>query len=81
MGVVASGNLEVLMVPAQSTLGQVHITTKFDGNGVIWQAILERFFAEHPVAADIEINDFGATPGVVFLRLLQALEASGYEKE
>lgn len=76
---MASGNLEVLMVPAQST--QVHITTKFDGNGVIWQAILERFFAEHPVAADIEINDFGATPGVVFLRLLQALEASGYEKE
>ena len=41
----------------------------------MWRTVLERFFARNPVAADFELNDFGATPGVVVLRLRQAIES------
>ncbi|WP_428029983.1 malonate decarboxylase subunit delta [Ancylobacter sp.] len=72
VGVVASGDLEVLLSPAETTT--VTIRTSVDGFGPIWRATLERFFARHPVAMRVEINDAGATPGVVTLRLAQALE-------
>ena len=81
VGVVGSGNLEVILAPTSGNVSSVHITTKFEGNGVIWQAILERFFSENDCLANIEINDFGATPGVVSLRLLQALEVANSDKE
>jgi malonate decarboxylase delta subunit len=35
-----------------------------------------RFFTRYDGAASIEINDFGATPGVVALRLAEAIEAA-----
>jgi len=38
--------------------------------------VIARFFERHPIAARIEIDDFGATPSVVALRLEQALEAA-----
>lgn len=72
VGVVGSGDLEVLMEPAAETV--VAVRTSVDGFEKIWRATLERFFARNPVAARVEINDFGATPGVVSLRLSQALE-------
>lgn len=72
VGVVGSGDLEVLMEPSNETV--VSVRTSVDGFQKIWRATLERFFARHPVAARVEINDFGATPGVVSLRLAQALE-------
>lgn len=72
VGVVGSGDLEVLIEPADATT--VAIRTSVDGFEKIWRATLERFFARNPIAARIEINDFGATPGVVTLRLAQALE-------
>lgn len=72
VGVVGSGDLEVLMQPADETT--VAIRTSVDGFEKIWRATLERFFARNPVTARVEINDFGATPGVVSLRLAQALE-------
>jgi len=50
------------------------VRTSVDGYRDVWTNVLERFFARHPVAASIEINDFGATPGVVALRLAQAVE-------
>lgn len=71
-GVVASGDLEVLLSPAETTT--VTIRTSVDGFGPVWRATLERFFDRHPVAVRVEINDTGATPGVVTLRLAQALE-------
>jgi malonate decarboxylase delta subunit len=76
VGIVGSANLEVILVPTNNNVSTVEITTKFEGNGSIWQAILEGFFAENNCLADIEINDFGATPGVIYLRLLQALEVA-----
>ena len=42
--------------------------------------MLARFFERYPLLADIEINDFGATPGVVNLRLTQAMEALDNEE-
>ena len=72
VGVVASGDLEVLLWPAPATT--VTVRTSVNGFEPVWRATLERFFARHPVAVRVEINDAGATPGVVALRLAQALE-------
>jgi malonate decarboxylase delta subunit len=42
----------------------------------IWQAVLEAFAAANPVGhLTFVINDMGATPAVVTLRLSQALAA------
>ena len=76
VGVVASGDLEVLIEPAKDQTARIAVTTAIRGYGVVWRSVIERFLARHGAAAVIEINDFGATPGVVMLRLEQALEAS-----
>ena len=73
-GVAGSGNLEVLMEPSTSETACVEVTTSLDSTSAIWQCVLERFFQENPVSVHVEINDCGATPGVVNLRLLQVLE-------
>ncbi|QNH14488.1 malonate decarboxylase acyl carrier protein [Xanthomonas sp. SI] len=77
VGVVSSGNLEVLIEPQE--LGgamQIEIVTAADGFGSIWQAVLDDFAARHPLRdVRISINDVGATPAVVGLRLDQAVEA------
>lgn len=75
-GVVGSGDLEVLLTPGNAGQIEVAITTSVNGMGATWQAQLARVFGAHPwPAARIVINDFGATPAVVRLRLEQALEA------
>ncbi|MDV7693971.1 malonate decarboxylase acyl carrier protein [Pediococcus parvulus] len=80
VGVVASGDLEVIFKPATSKKTTLHIVTGSDGFKEVWQNVLTRFFDRYPLLADIEINDFGATPGVVNLRLTQAMEALNDEK-
>jgi malonate decarboxylase delta subunit len=74
VGVVASGNCEMLLEPATDSSANVVVRTSVRGYGKTWGAVLERFFKRHPVAVDLEIDDFGATPAVVALRLEQALE-------
>jgi malonate decarboxylase delta subunit len=75
VGVVASGDLEVLLEPAATGATSVHITTSVVGKGKIWGAVLNRIFtADALPAAKIDINDCGATPGVVRLRIEQAFE-------
>jgi malonate decarboxylase delta subunit len=76
VGVVGSGDLEVLLEPSSNEIATVQICTSVDGYGNIWKAVLDRFFAKYSVQSVIEINDFGATPGMVALRLEQALEQS-----
>lgn len=75
-GVVGSGDLEVLLEPRPAGSLQVSVTTSVNGMGPVWQAQLDRLFGARlwPAAA-IEINDFGATPAVVRLRLEQAFES------
>ncbi|CAB3769144.1 malonate decarboxylase subunit delta [Paraburkholderia solisilvae] len=75
VGVVGSGDLEVLLSPAASMTATVDVRTSVDGYGHIWKSVLDRFFQRYNGAARIEINDFGATPGVVALRLAEAVEA------
>ncbi|PCE21795.1 malonate decarboxylase acyl carrier protein [Paraburkholderia acidicola] len=76
VGVVGSGDLEVLLSPATSMSASVIVRTSVDGYSHIWKSVLDRFFTRYDGAAQIEINDFGATPGVVALRLAEAAEAA-----
>jgi malonate decarboxylase delta subunit len=85
VGVVGSGDLEVLLSPASpadaadaasALVAHVVVRTSVDGYSHIWKSVLDRFFTRYDGAAQIEINDFGATPGVVALRLAEAIEAA-----
>ncbi|MGN6579402.1 MAG: malonate decarboxylase subunit delta [Bordetella sp.] len=76
-GVVGSGDLEVLLAPGVSGRIDVSITTSVQGMAGTWQAQLARLFGSRVwPAARILINDFGATPAVVGLRLEQAFETA-----
>ena len=81
VGVVGSSNMEVIFYPGSEDISKVKITTKFHGNKEIWRAVLDKFFQENNCIVNIEINDFGSTPGVAYLRLLQALEVAEIDKE
>src|SRR5947209_622881 len=75
-GVVGSGDLEVLLEPNSAGLSRIAINTSVDGMSTVWEALLTRIFtAAQLPAVQIEINDFGATPGVARLRIEQAFEA------
>ena len=74
VGVVGSGDMEVLMEPTQSEGAHVSITTSVDGFRDSWKAVFDRFFSKFDGAVRIQINDAGATPGSVLLRLEQAVE-------
>ena len=74
VGVVASGNLEVLLEPADGNLCRVHIETSARGFGAIWHAVVHDFHGRHPLAGVlVSVHDMGATPAVVSLRLDQAV--------
>lgn len=74
VGVVGSGNLEVMVEPDAGTTCTVQVETSARGFGAIWQAVVEGFHARHPLGGlRISINDMGATPAVVGLRLEQAV--------
>lgn len=73
VGVVGSGNLEVMIEPAVGNACTLDITTSARGFGPIWQAVVEDFHTRHGLAGvAVSINDMGATPAVVSLRLDQA---------
>jgi malonate decarboxylase delta subunit len=74
-GVVGSGDLEVLLEPNGAGTTTIAVNTSVNGKGPVWIAVLDRLFAGADLpAARIEINDCGATPGVVRMRIEQALE-------
>ena len=76
VGVVASGNLEVLVEPAVGTGCRIDVDTSARGFGAIWEAVLRDFHARHWLGGIVvSINDMGATPAVVSLRLDQAISA------
>lgn len=81
VGVVGSGDLEILLEPPATNdpadRATVRVRTSVDGFDTIWHDVLSRFFARAPLAGRWELNDFGATPGVVNVRLRQAAEAAG----
>lgn len=74
VGVVGSGNLEVLLEPGEPPRCSVHVQTSARGFGAIWRAVVDDFHDRHALAGvRISINDMGATPAVVSLRLDQAV--------
>jgi malonate decarboxylase delta subunit len=78
VGVVASGDLEILLDPpsAGERHADVRVRTSVNGFDTVWHDVLARFFARTPMSGRWELNDFGATPGVVTLRLGQVTEAA-----
>lgn len=74
-GVVGSGNLEVLAT-AHQTAEECRFTvrTSVVGFDEVWQAVLSEFATRYQVGGiQFEMNDMGATPAVVTLRLGQAV--------
>ena len=64
----------VLVEPASGSDCSIRIETSARGFGVIWAAVVRDFHARHPLAGlRVSINDMGATPAVVSLRLDQAI--------
>ena len=76
VGVVGSGDMEVLLEPIGGATAHVSIRTSVNGFRDTWKAVMDRFFMNFDGAVRIEINDAGATPGNVLLRLEQAAEES-----
>ena len=75
VGVVASGNLEVLvervLEPGECS---VEIATTARGFGEVWQAVVEDFLLRYASGGlRISINDGGARPDTVALRLAQGV--------
>lgn len=73
VGVVASGNLEVLL---ERTLADtecaVEVFTPVRGYDEVWKAVVADFVERaSPGGLHISINDGGARPDAVMLRLLQ----------
>ncbi|MDV6378578.1 malonate decarboxylase subunit delta [Sporosarcina sp. GW1-11] len=79
VGVVGSGDLEIILEPNDQSTTEVSIRTHVTGHKATWEAVIQRFFEQHDIAANVKINDFGATPGMVAMRLAQAVEVSSYD--
>jgi malonate decarboxylase delta subunit len=75
VGVNASGNLEVLVERVlPDTECVVEVTTAITGFRDVWQAVIADFFdRSSPGGLRFSINDGGARPDVVTLRLLQGV--------
>ena len=74
VGVVGSGNLEVLLEAVPDAVCTVRVETSARGFGPIWQAVVSDFHDRHRLGGvRVSINDMGATPAVVSLRLDQAV--------
>ncbi|NEX63107.1 malonate decarboxylase acyl carrier protein [Noviherbaspirillum galbum] len=76
VGVVSSGNLEILIEHAPlAGACDIEIHTAAHGFGTIWEAVMADFHARWRLAdTRIAVNDMGATPAVVSLRMDQAAE-------
>ncbi|CAG9206107.1 malonate decarboxylase acyl carrier protein [Burkholderia vietnamiensis] len=77
VGVVASGNLEVLVervLPDDQC--EIDIRTAAVGFGAVWRAVVADFVERRaPGGLKLSINDGGARPDMVSLRLAQAVRA------
>ncbi|SDE93092.1 malonate decarboxylase subunit delta [Phytopseudomonas seleniipraecipitans] len=80
VGCVGSGDLEVLLEPGTDGALTIQVVTSVNGSAPRWQQLFERMFREQQLPAlNIAIHDFGATPGVVRLRLEQGLEELSHD--
>jgi len=78
IGVVGSGDLEVLLRRTQSPAVSVRITTPVKGFDDIWKSVLSKAVGDAGIGGvSIEINDNNATPFVAALRLKQSFLEAG----
>jgi malonate decarboxylase delta subunit len=82
IGVNASGNLEVLVervLPDDECL--VAVSTAVTGFRPIWDAVIQEFFVRSsPGGLRFSINDGGARPDTVTLRLMQSVQLMENER-
>jgi malonate decarboxylase delta subunit len=75
-GVNASGNLEVLVervLPDHEC--QVEVVTSVTSFRTVWEAVIKEFFERtSPGGLRFSINDGGARPDTVTLRLMQSVQ-------
>jgi malonate decarboxylase delta subunit len=75
VGCVGSGDLEVLLEPGNDGVLAITVVTSVNGSAPRWEQLFQRLFTGQTLPAmNIDIHDFGATPGVVRLRLEQGFE-------
>ena len=80
VGCVGWGGLEGLIEPGQTGKPTLTVQTSVNGSEQRWQHLFARMFDGQALPAmDIDIHDFGATPGVVRLRLEQGFEEIGHD--
>ncbi|WP_444757993.1 malonate decarboxylase subunit delta [Pseudomonas sp. A014] len=80
VGCVSSGDLEVLIEPGQAGSLDIQVVTSVNGSQARWNQLFQRLFDGRSLPAlKIDIHDFGATPGVVRLRLEQGFEEIGHD--
>lgn len=74
-GVVGSGNLEILFRKGDAQDAcQFEVNTSANGFSATWESVLQDFAENNAVGGlKVAINDMGATPAVVTLRLGQGL--------
>lgn len=77
VGVVGSGNLEVLVERVlPDTECAIEIKTTAEGFAAIWAAVVADFVERRsPGGLRLSVNDGGARPDTVALRLAQAVRA------
>jgi malonate decarboxylase delta subunit len=75
VGVVASGDLEVLVERIlPDTDCELEIKTAAEGFGAVWEQVVADFVASRsPGGLKLSVNDGGARPDTVGLRLAQAV--------
>ena len=73
IGVVASGNLEVLLQRVLPDAAcEINVATPLSGYDETWKAVIADFVERFsPGGLRISINDGGARPDTVYLRLMQ----------
>jgi len=81
-GVVGSGDLEVLYQPQAGNALNIKVMTSVDGSHGLWLHFFERLSALRSLpSGQLELHDFGATPGVARLRIEQVFEEAGDAKQ
>ncbi len=85
VGVAGSGNLEIIIKPHQNNEEtKIVVNTSITGFKTTWDELIKRFVHDNDYKGlHITLNDAGATPPVVALRLRQALDTyqSGYHQK
>ena len=80
VGVVGSGDLEVLLEPSPDERAHVRVRTSADGFGEVWEAVLDRFFARDQSYRTIS-SELDLPAGTIASRIARCLRKLRVELE